>query len=152
MENGIFAKALHNFTMDAAAGDAIRHLADRGYSPSQIKDSLTFPAKDEYITAVMWDHFINMRMIVIPVDEKEPDTGIYELVEQRDRYGRKSFLRVKKESPEEMSFSAGDYILFDHQKVPESPGETADDFIKNLPWPSEPVLMHKSLYRSIFEK
>ena len=57
-DNSAFTKALHNFTMDASCGDAIRHLTDRGYTFDRIKASLTFPAKDEYIAKVMWERLV----------------------------------------------------------------------------------------------
>ncbi|MBQ6129625.1 MAG: hypothetical protein IJI51_08200, partial [Lachnospiraceae bacterium] len=37
-DNSAFTKALHNFTMDASCGDAIRHLTDRGYTFDKIKE------------------------------------------------------------------------------------------------------------------
>ena len=57
-DNSAFTKALHNFTMDASCGDAIRHLTDRGYTFDKIKESLTFPAKDEDIARVMWERLV----------------------------------------------------------------------------------------------
>ena len=58
-DNSAFSKALHNFTMDAACGDAIRHLTDKGYTFAQIRESLTFPAKEAYIAEVMWKQMVS---------------------------------------------------------------------------------------------
>ena len=65
MSEDHFTKALRNFTMDAAAGDAIRHLCDKGFTLPQIKDALTFPAPEKYIAEVMWKRLIE-KGIVIP--------------------------------------------------------------------------------------
>lgn len=125
-QNGFFAKALHDFTMNAAAGDSIRHLTDRGYTLPQIRETLTFPAKEEYIAKVMWDRLVETRKILFedssnfPADEEWVAAGMpqsEEIIEQRDRYGRKSFLRVQKESPEENAFSPEDYVQYENLLV-----------------------------------
>ena len=64
-ENSSFAQALHNFTMDAAAGDAIRYLTDKGYTLPQIKDALSFPAPLEYVEKVMWERLVETRKIIL---------------------------------------------------------------------------------------
>ena len=133
--------------MDAAAGDAIRHLTDKGLSPSQIKNTLTFPAPMDYITKVMWDRLVETCRIIpdcSSVDDLESFMSgrrqPCEIMEHRDRYGRKSFIKVQKESPEEMIFSPEDYIVCDFARRMRS-GETfTNDYIVHLPWPDRPVL------------
>jgi len=147
MSENHFSKALKNFTMDAAAGDAIRHLTDKGLSPSQIKNTLTFPAPMDYITKVMWDRLVETYRIIPDcgnVDDLESFMSgrrqPCEIMEHRDRYGRKSFIKVQKESPEEMIFSPEDYIVCDFARRMRS-GETfTNDYIIHLPWPDRPVL------------
>ena len=142
MPEDTFAKALRNFTMDAACGDAIRHLADKGHTPSQIREMLTFPAPVDHIVKVMWDHFVNTRRIVFtdPATLHPEDTdGVYETVERRDRYGRRSFLQVKKESPEELVFSPEDYIVCDYGRRIAKGEVFTSELIMSLPWPLEPV-------------
>lgn len=95
MDNKYFLEALKNFTMDAACGDAIRHLTDRGLSVEEIAAQLTFPAKPEYIEKVRNDRLEELRRINFPEEGDEP---VYEFVEEYDSYGRKSFRRVKKRS------------------------------------------------------
>ncbi len=149
MSEDIFAKALRNFTMDAACGDAIRHLADKGHTPSQIREMLTFPAPADHIAKVMWDHFVNTRKIVLsdPAASGPEDSGdMYETIERRDSYGRRSFLKVKKESPEELIFSPEDYIFCDYGRRIAN-GEVFDnELIMSLPWPLEPVWGIASLF------
>ena len=148
MPEDTFAKALHNFTMDAACGDAIRMLADKGYSPSQIRETLTFPAPMHYISQVMWDHFVNTHRIVLsdPANEPENAGEIYETIERRDSYGRRSFLRVKKESPEEMIFSPEDYIICDYGRRLKRGEVFENELISALPWPLEKVWGLASLF------
>lgn len=147
-QNSFFAKALHDFTMNAAAGDSVRHLTDRGFTLSQIKETLSFPAPEEYIAKVMWERLIETHKVIVDDIARElsvpaqtplrlPDQRSGHIIEQRDRYGRKSFLRVQKESPEETSFSPEDYVLIDN----------GNDIIPGLPWPKDPVWVHKSLLR-----
>ncbi len=119
MSENYFATALKNFTMDAAAGDAIRHLTDNGFTFSQVKESLTFPAPDEYIAEVMWDHLVSDRAILFDNPMKQSDCphvssdqrSGYEIIEQHDRYGRKRFISIKK-SPEETIISPEDYVQY----------------------------------------
>ena len=40
MNNKYFENALSGFVFDMAAGNAIRHLADKGYTVKRIKNSL----------------------------------------------------------------------------------------------------------------
>lgn len=147
-QNSFFAKALHDFTMNAAAGDSVRHLTDRGFTLSQIKETLSFPAPEGYIAKVMWERLIETHKVIVDDTARElsvpaqtplrlPDQRSGLIIEQRDRYGRKSFLRIQKESPEETSFSPEDYVLIDN----------GNDIIPGLPWPKDPVWVHKSLLR-----
>ncbi len=147
MSEDHFAKALRNFTMDAAAGDAIRHLCDRGYTPSQIKASLTFPAPMDLIIRTMWEHLLSKGTVLFDNFSAEVTKGTVlfdnsEIIETRDRYGRKSFISVKKESPEE-SFSPEDYEVFDKAAYIVEHGETDNEFINLLPWPQGAVLVSK---------
>ena len=186
MSEDVFAKALRNFTMDAAAGDAIRHLTDKGYTPTQIRETLTFPAPMEYVVKVMWERFVETRVIVLEdpglrkgddsvkrgdgssvsfsicsstvksLDENETEepsprfteepsprftspSCAYEIVERVDRYGKKSFLRVKKESSEEVIFSPEDYVLCDYGRRIANGEVFENEFIAMLPWPDKPV-------------
>lgn len=153
MSENHFSKALKNFTMDAAAGDAIRHLTDKGLSPSQIKNSLTFPAPMDYITKVMWARLVETFRIIPDYSSVEDLESFMsgcrqpcEIIEHRDRYGRRSFVKVQKESSEEMIFSPEDYIVCDFARRMRS-GETfTNDYIIHLPWPDRPVLGLREIF------
>lgn len=93
MDNKYFLEALKNFTMDAACGDAIRHLTDRGLSTEEIAAQLTYPAKPEYIDKIRNARLDEIRRLNCP---KEGDEPVYEFIEEYDSYGRKSFRRITK--------------------------------------------------------
>lgn len=139
MSENSFANALHNFTMNAAAGDAIRHLTDKGYTLPQIKDMLSFPAKTEYIAKVMWEQLVDTCKVIetaIPTQApfRLPDLRSgQEIIEHRDAYGRKSFVRVKKESPEEMIFSPEDYVQYENVWVLTSALEQVSSLSDHIP-------------------
>lgn len=94
-EQEYFKKALADFAFDAAAGDAIRHLADLGLSVAQIAEKLNYPVKEEKIGKVVWEHFLKNGRIL----REEPGNGKlseeYTYVTTYDAYGKKSFQRVK---------------------------------------------------------
>ncbi len=94
-EQEYFKKALGDFTFDAAAGSAIRHLADSGLTVKQIAKNLTFPVPEEKIGRIVWEHFIKTGRI----RREEPGNGAtseeYTYITEYDTYGRKSFRRVK---------------------------------------------------------
>ena len=135
MSENHFAKALHNFTMDAAAGDAIRHLTDKGYTLMQIKDKLTFPAPSEYIAQVMWERMVSKRTVLF----EKPGEGTASaeepgpIVESFDRYGRKSFLRVNKKSSEEVIFSPEDYVQYENLWVLKHAQEQVSSLSDHIP-------------------
>lgn len=93
-EQEYFKKALADFTFDAAAGSAIRHLADQGLTVKQIAERLDFPVKEEKIGKTVWEHFLKTGRI----RREEPGNGTaseeYTYVTEYDTYGRKSFRRV----------------------------------------------------------
>ena len=53
-----FNEALGNMVHDVAAGGAIRHLADLGYSISMIKAELAWPTSEEKIAKTIFDYYV----------------------------------------------------------------------------------------------
>lgn len=139
-----FNKALGNFIHDAASGGAVRHLADLGYSISEISSRLDYPTPKEYIAQTMWEHFVNIGKISL-----EEPTATHEktsFVKEQDSYGRISFRRVS----ETVDNSDKKYVECDfgkalYQKKPEFLSrleklEPADrEYIEMMPWPLTPV-------------
>ena len=81
-----FNKALSNFINDAAAGGAVRHLADLGYSISQIADNLDYPIPREKIAGYMWEHFVNIGKICLEEPKQTQDIASF-VKEQMAEHG-----------------------------------------------------------------
>lgn len=96
-DNSIFNTALHNFTMDVAANDSIRHLTDKGMTPSAIRDTMTFPAPIEHIGKIMWERLVEKEIILlsVPSENNSQEVVKKEYVEEYDSLGRKHFRLVK---------------------------------------------------------
>jgi len=145
-ENNTFAKALHNFTMDAACSDAIRYLTDKGYTLSQIKDTLTFPAPAEHIAKVMWEQMLSKGTVLFDNPQKVSKRTVpSDIVETYDRYGRKSFLRVKRESPEEMIFSPEDYVQYENLWVIKHAQEQVSSLSDHIPLKDRSTGSHRDM-------
>lgn len=93
-EQEYFKKALADFMFDAASGGAIRHLADRGYTAEEILKKLDFPTPFDRIQKTIWQHFLDMGVIVTEEPGLGKERETYEYVTEYDQYGRKSFRRV----------------------------------------------------------
>ena len=87
-----FNKALGNFINDAAAGGAVRHLADLGYSITKISEEINYPISKEKIAQYMWEHFLNIGKICL--EEPQPVHEKASFVKEQDEFGRISFRRV----------------------------------------------------------
>ncbi len=89
-----FKKALSDFAFDVASGGAICHLADCGYTVSQIMKMLDFPTPKERVRQTVWEHLEDTGYLCL----EEPCGGsrkeTYGYVTEYDAYGRKSFRRV----------------------------------------------------------
>lgn len=139
-----FNKALGNFINDAAVGGAIRHLADLGYSISQIEAQLNYPVSKKKIAEVMWEHFLNTGKISL-----EEPKSVHEkvsFVKEQDEFGRISFRRVS----EQIDNSKRKYVKCDYgirlykntdefKSWLESLGINDSEYIKLMPWPLTPV-------------
>ena len=139
-----FNKALGNFINDAAAGGAVRHLADLGYSITQISEELNYPMAKEKIAAIMWEHFINIGKISL--EEPNDTHEKVAFVKEQDEFGRISFRRVT----EIIDNTKRRYIVCNYgQKKYKNSLEynewlqrlrPADrEYIELLPWPLSPV-------------
>lgn len=88
-EGEYFREALAGFASEAAYAGAVRHLYDLGYSAEQIREKLLYPVSVSRIQKVI-DGYIKRH--------NSPE-GDYEYVQATDRYGKKSFRRVRKPEP-----------------------------------------------------
>lgn len=139
-----FNKALSNFINDAAAGGAVRHLADLGYSISQIADNLDYPIPREKIAGYMWEHFVNTGKICL--EEPKQTQDIASFVKEQDSFGRISFRRVVTTVDNshkqyvkcefgKLLYKKDEKFLQTLQKLEEGDKE----YVDLLPWPLTPV-------------
>lgn len=91
MENNFFENALSSFVFDMAGGNAIRHLADKGYSVKRIKDMLEYPVSFEKVQKTVWEHLLDKKAILLDQPGMKTDKEKIVYIEKTDRYGRKSF-------------------------------------------------------------
>ena len=146
MSEKYFEKALADFTVDFASGGAIRVMADKGYPVKKIKAKLDFPTPLEKVREIVWQHYLDTKVILLNEPEKEasPDRVTYEKVQ--DEYGRTSFKQVvipgDKELPEYVKCDFGKRMYQDPAKFTAwlaTLPEDDRDYIEGLPWPLQPV-------------
>ena len=139
-----FNNALGNFINDAAAGGAVRHLADLGHSISEIADELNYPISKEKIAKYMWDHFINTGRISLEEPKETYEKASF--VKEQDAFGKVSFRRVV----EKIDNSKRKYVICDYGRALykrnpeflqwlEGLEERDREYIKLMPWPLTPV-------------
>ncbi|MCM1156277.1 MAG: hypothetical protein NC314_11625 [Roseburia sp.] len=70
-KKGYFEEALSDFVFDAAAGGAIRHLVDRGFSVEQIMTQLSYPAPRARVEKAVYRHLqeSGILMAKLPMEE-----------------------------------------------------------------------------------
>lgn len=90
-EGRYFQEALANFTSEAAYAGAVRHLYDLGYSVEQIKENLLYPVSLQQIERVIDDY---------RAGQNSPE-GDYIYIQDTDKYGKKSFRRIKKQAADQ---------------------------------------------------
>lgn len=94
MSTDYFSKALSNFTNDIASGDAIRHLADLGYTVNEIHDRLDFPTPHSRIADTVWKHYIDTGVIRLNEPDGRPVEKV-SYVREYDSLGRAYFKQVR---------------------------------------------------------
>ena len=154
-----FNKALGNFINDAAAGGAVRHLADLGYSISKIADEINYPISKERIAQYMWEHYLNIGKISL--EEPQPVHEKASFVKEQDEFGRISFRRVT----ETVDNSDKEYVQCEFGKELYKNTEEFKAFLERLelgdreyitlmPWPLTPVYheLDERMKRIVLEK
>ncbi|MBO4702983.1 MAG: hypothetical protein J5625_10040 [Lachnospiraceae bacterium] len=140
MSDKYFKKALADFTIDFASGDAIRALADKGYSVIEIHKRLDFPTPVERIRDTVWKHFLDTGVILLDAPSAESKKRVtYEKVQ--DRLGRTSFKQVVTEDTELKEYVEIDFgkRIYQNKNAFEKSLEALSpedrQYILDLPWP-----------------
>jgi len=145
MSDKYFKKALADFTLDFASGDAIRALADKGYSVTEIHKRLDFPTPIEKIRDTVWKHYIDTGVILLenPSDSLPKKRVTYEKVQ--DSLGRTSFKQVIVEDNDLKDYVEIDFgkKIYRDRKAFEKTLDVLSfedrQYILDLPWPLEIV-------------
>ena len=148
MAEQFFQKALSRFAIEFAAGNAIRALADKGLTVSEIHDELTYPVPQKTIGEMVWAHYLDTCVIFLedPGTTGEKVVASYEQVQ--DAYGKISFRQIKHTIP-----LTGEYVpcdfgkqLYQNRKKFMAQLQTLDpkdrDYVLGLPWPLR-IVYHK---------
>ena len=137
-DQNYFKNALKNFADDAANGDAIRHLADKGYAPIDIRPLLSYPASLSRIGLVMAQHFLSNGCICD--SPKGPKIVHTDYVKMTDNYGRSSFVQVQKTADK----PAAEYLPVDFRPdkklLQGAKALSASDqsYLLDIAWPKSP--------------
>ena len=140
-----FKEALADFTVDFAAGGAIKSMADKGYTVAEIHAKLDYPVPEKTIGEIVWKRFLETGVILLsaPDASKEEFAVSYEKVQ--DEYGRTSFRQVKTKKEYSEEYVACDFGKRMYQNKAafmqrlSGLSERDRDYILGLPWPLETV-------------
>ena len=144
MSEEYFKAALRDFTVDFAAGGAIRVMADKGYSVKKIKGRLDYPLTEDTIREIVWKHYVDTGVICIedPNRETSENTGKVTYQKVQDEFGRTSFVQVaKKTETGKQEYVACDFgkMIYQNKRAFEESlkdlSEDDRDYILGLPWP-----------------
>ncbi len=140
-----FKKALSNFINETAVGGGIRHLADLGFVPSQIKDRLDFPMPLESVRNIYYKYLLDSGKVRLKKPEEEGFEKV-SYVKDTDQYGNQSFRRVTLKT----DATKGKYYCINfgaalykdkaalQEKAAALSGEDRE-YVLGLPWPLYPV-------------
>ena len=138
---GTFENSLANFINDAASGDAVRHLADCGFTVTEIAVRLSFPTEKKRVSEMVWKHYIETGRISLTEPAGESLRKV-SYVKDEGPYGRVSMRQVVTEIPApEQPYIRCDFgrrlyagrerFLQELEKLDKGDRE----YILDLPWP-----------------
>ncbi|MBP5282658.1 MAG: hypothetical protein J6Z22_09195 [Lachnospiraceae bacterium] len=135
--------------MEFAAGDAVRALADKGYTVSEIHDKLSYPVSRQAIGELVWGHYLDNGTICLTDPTNRPERFKTSYKKVQNEYGKVSFQQVR----ESVSIT-GEYLQCDFGKRLYQDREgfmqelqrldkRDQDYVLGLPWPLTPVYHKK---------
>ena len=149
MSNKFFNQALADFTMDFASGDAIRSLADKGYSVEEIYKRLDFPTPKEKIRDMVWKHYIECGVIKLEDPKNSTNKRVtYEKVQNNlGRTSFKLFVIEVDELKEYVTIDFGKRLYKDKEaflKELDKLNPEDRQYILDIPWPISAVWHEKN--------
>lgn len=160
-----FNKALSNLINDSACGGAVRHLADLGYSVSEITGRLDFPLPKITVADMVWKYYLEVGIIRLEAPKENDYVEKVSYVKDVSSYGKSSLRRVV----ERVDMPSKEYVRCDFgkklrrgdsdfmAKIDEL-DKSDKEYIMDLPWPLTTVYhvvdarMERLLSRNIVEK
>ena len=146
MGEDTFQSALSNFVSDFASGGAIRHLADLGYTVTEIMGKLSFPTPKERIAREVWAHYLETGKICMEKPKAGDVLRKVHYVKEQNAYGTMSLRRVTEEIPmPEVQYIAcefGRMLYRDRESIlkrAEALSKREREYLLDLPWPLESV-------------
>lgn len=143
--DGYFQKTLSHFTVEFAAGNAIRALADKGCTVEEIYERLSFPVSKKAIGELTWAHFLDNGTICLYDPEEQPEKVLTSYEKVQNKYGKVSFCQVRKTvvlKGEYVPCDFGKRLYQDREAFLEKLQklEAKDrEYVLGLPWPLEKV-------------
>ena len=147
-ENAAFEQALSDFIHDFASGGAIRHLADAGFSVTEIAERLSFPTPKEKVAAEVWKYYLETGKVRLeePANQSAETIRKVTYVKEQNAYGRVSMRQVVEEIPvEPRTYVACDFgkrLYQDREGFLQRLSGLSDrekQYILDLPWPLQTV-------------
>lgn len=146
MENKFFNKALSKFIQNTASGDAVRHLANRGYTVDRIVKEISYPTSKAQVAKIVWQHYVDEGIILLEKPTEEPTIKKVSYVRKYGKYGTIHFKQVVEqiENPQRKYYPCdfGKKIYQDEEKFLkslENLWESDKEYILGLPWPLQTV-------------
>ena len=160
MGEDTFQSALSNFVSDFASGGAIRHLADLGYTVTEIMEKLSFPTPKEKVAREVWARYLETGKICMEKPQAGAMLQKVRYVKEQNAYGTMSLRRVTEEIPmPEVQYIAcefGRMLYRDRESIlkrAEALSKREREYLLDLPWPFETVYVsEKEPAKGIIEK
>ena len=149
-DEGYFQKALSQFMIEFAAGNAVRALADKGYTVEEIYERMSFPVSPKAIGELVWAHFLDNGTICLSDPKEQPDKVRIRYEKVQDVYGKVSFQQVRKTVALEGEYVPCDFgkRLYQNREAFLQKLQTLDakdrDYLLGLPWPLQTVWHRKT--------
>lgn len=99
-----FEAALSDFVFDVAAGGAIRHLTDRGYSVEQIMRELSYPVPRDRVEKAVYRHLTESRILLRKLPEEDENLRIKVWQGEKSPHFGERLLQAVMEYGEENSY------------------------------------------------
>lgn len=147
-KTGYFEAALSDFVFDVAAGGAIRHLVDSGYSVEQIMTQLSYPVPRAKVEKAVYRYMIESGILQSKLPDVNGERHIYFLHEKTREKIPKALVKCIEEYGEENSYMEcpfGEWMKTDKKKLEQiisCLSSREQEYILGIRW-GENVMYHR---------